>query len=199
MKESEDYIEDSLLVCWLEVQASALYFYTYERSKKYLSTVTKTQNSFWVLFTSGMIAEICSCVLFVPIDVIKERQQVMTLLKTYYYSSTLDAIRQIHSTEGLPALYRAYGATILSFGPFTGISLALYDKLKVWFGFTWGEQTFAQSMLLSGISGVVASIVTNPIDVVKVRMQVQRAETKGKHHSHGRFGYKNSFQGIKKL
>ena len=30
--------------------ASALYFYTYERSKKYLSTVTKTQNSFWVLF-----------------------------------------------------------------------------------------------------------------------------------------------------
>ena len=179
--------------------ATALYFYTYDRSKNYLSSLTKTQNSFWVLFTSGIIAEICSCVLWVPIDVIKERQQVMTLLKTYHYSSSIDAIRQIHATEGIPALYRAYGATILTFGPFTGISLALYDKLKQWFGFTHGQQTFAQSVLLSGISGVVASIVTNPVDVVKVRMQVQRAESKGQDPSHGRFGYRNSFQGMVKL
>ena len=180
--------------------ATALYFYTYDQSKKYLSHAMKTQNSFWVLFTSGMIAEVLSCVLWVPIDVIKERQQVMTLLKTYYYNSSFDAIRQIRATEGIPALYRAYGATILSFGPLTGISLALYDKLKVWFGFTRGEQTFAQSMLLSGISGVVASIVTNPIDVVKVRMQVQRAEAKGEQlHSSGRFGYRNSFHGMMKL
>jgi len=132
--------------------------------------------------------------------VIKERQQVMSYFKTYHYSSTLDAIRQIRATEGLLALYRAYGATILSYAPFSGISLALYDKLKYWFGFTQGEQTFAQSVLLSAISGVVASFATNPIDVVKVRMQVQRAETKGEqHHSRGRFGYKNSFHGMVKL
>ena len=56
-------------------------------------------------------------------------------LKTYYYKNSIDAARQISKTEGFSALYRAYGATILSFGPFTGINLALYDKFKGFFSF----------------------------------------------------------------
>lgn len=180
--------------------AGALYFLSYDQSKKYLSNLTGQKNSFFVGFFSGIVAEVISCILFVPIDVIKERQQVMSLLKTYHYKNSIDAIRQIHGQEGLRSLYKAYGATILSFGPFTGISLALYDKLKYWFGYEDKAINFFQSMLLSGISGIVASAVTNPIDVVKVRMQVQRAERAGNAPlSAGRFGYKNSLHGMKEL
>ena len=77
-----------------------------------------------------MIAEAVSCVLWVPIDILKERLQVQSELGTYKYKNTFDAIKQIHQKEGFFALYRAYGATIMAFGPYTGISLAFYDKFK---------------------------------------------------------------------
>jgi hypothetical protein len=77
-----------------------------------------------------MIAEVISCVLWVPIDILKERLQVQSELGTYKYKNTFDAIRQIHQKEGFFALYRAYGATVMAFGPYTGISLAFYDKFK---------------------------------------------------------------------
>lgn len=180
--------------------ATVLYFYFYDQSKAYLSKLTNTKQSFMVGFFSGIVAEIISCCLWVPIDVIKERQQVMTVLKTYHYRNSLDAIRQISAQEGVISLYRAYGATILSFGPFTGLNMATYDKLKQWTGYYNTQIPFFHSFLMSSVSGFVASIITNPIDVVKVRMQVQRAERKGNAPlSEGRFGYRNSFHGLAKL
>lgn len=83
-----------------------------------------------MFFCSAMIAEAVSCVLWVPIDIIKERLQVMSNLGSYRYNNTFDAVRQICQKEGFLGLYRAYGATILSFGPQSGISIGLYDKLK---------------------------------------------------------------------
>lgn len=177
--------------------ASGLYFYIYDRSKKTLSRLTHTENSFLVGFTSGIIAESISCVLWVPIDVIKERLQVQSLLKTYKYEGSIDAVRQIHRQEGLRALYKAYGATLLTFGPFTGISLALYDLFKNKWAGPEGSLGLGQSFLMSSTAGLIASVVTNPLDVVKVRMQVQRAElAPGQRLEQGRFNYRNAFHGL---
>lgn len=67
---------------------------------------------------SGMVAEAVSCLFFVPIDIVKERLQVMHSLKTYHYEGTTHAFKSILATEGITGLYRAYGATLASFGPF---------------------------------------------------------------------------------
>ena len=48
----------------------------------------------------------------------------------YHYKHARDAVRQILKSEGILGLYRAYGATILAFGPYLGIQLSLYDKSK---------------------------------------------------------------------
>ena len=53
------------------------------------------ENNPFVFFASGIIAETVSCVLWVPIDVVKERLQAQTFLKSYNYKGTFDAIRQI--------------------------------------------------------------------------------------------------------
>jgi hypothetical protein len=77
-----------------------------------------------------MFAEAVACILFVPIDVIKERRQVQSNLGKYSYSSDLDAFRQIRNTEGIRGLYRAYGATVMSFGPFSALYFSFYEKMK---------------------------------------------------------------------
>ena len=38
----------------------------------------------------GMFAETISCLIFVPVDVIKERRQVQSNLKTYNYQGDYD-------------------------------------------------------------------------------------------------------------
>ena len=39
-------------------------------------------------------------------------------------------MRQIKKTEGIRGLYRAYGATVLSFGPFSALYFLFYENLK---------------------------------------------------------------------
>lgn len=51
-------------------------------------------------------------------------------LGTFKYNSDLDAIRQILRSEGTRGFYRAYGATVMSFGPFSALYFLFYEKLK---------------------------------------------------------------------
>mgnify|MGYP001020664140 CR=1 FL=1 len=78
----------------------------------------------------GMFAETIACIIFVPVDVIKERRQVQANLGTFKYRNDLDAIRQVVGTEGIRGLYRAYGATVMSFGPFSALYFFFYETLK---------------------------------------------------------------------
>jgi len=57
-------------------------------------------------FVSGFAAETVSCLLWVPIDVIKERQQVQSTMRTTSYKNTFNAISTIMSQEGLRGLYK---------------------------------------------------------------------------------------------
>ena len=65
-----------------------------------------------------------------PVDVIKERRQVQANMKAYEYRGDVDAFRQIMKTEGLHGLYRAYGATVASFGPFSAFYFMFYEHFK---------------------------------------------------------------------
>ena len=55
---------------------------------------------------SGFMAQIVSCSLWLPIDIIKERLQVQSELKMYNYKGPVEAIKKINITEGIIGLYR---------------------------------------------------------------------------------------------
>ena len=113
------------------VPATCLYLTSYELSKKTLSSTPVIQDSpFAVYFVSGILAEGVSCSVFVPTDVIKERLQVQGSASPYKYKGSFDALRQIMSQEGLRGLYKGYGASILSFGPFSALYFVFYEGLK---------------------------------------------------------------------
>lgn len=144
-----------------------------------------------------MIAETFSCMIFVPIDVIKERLQVQSNLKLYNYKGGLDALREIASKEGVRGIYKAYGATIMSFGPFSALYFLFYENFKQMVVGNQKEISFGPSLFCAGSAGTLAAFLTNPLDMAKLRMQVVRASQASNVESS--FDYKNIFDGLYKI
>jgi len=181
--------------------ALCLYFTSYELCKRTLKKHKLIENEGVQYLVAGFVAETISCIFWVPVDVIKERLQVQSSLKSYNYANSLDAVKQISQTEGLRGLYKGYGATLCSFGPFSALYFFFYEKLKAKMLTPGKDIHVLQSLVLSGLAGSAASFLTNGLDMSKLRMQVQRAEKASGHTSadttgYGRFGYRNIFHGV---
>lgn len=76
-----------------------------------------------------------SCILFVPVDVVKERLQIQSPTTTMttttpFYKSSYDAISTIAREEGFRGIYRGYAATLLSFGPFSALYFTFYEEVS---------------------------------------------------------------------
>ncbi|DAZ99506.1 TPA: hypothetical protein N0F65_005378 [Lagenidium giganteum] len=160
--------------------ATCLYLTSYEVSKDSLHGIDAFRASPSLLYLgSGMLAEALSCVLWVPIDVIKERMQVQTKASgsTIYYRNTAHAVQTIMQTERLQGLYKGYGATLLSFGPFSALYFMFYEQNKAWAQNMMATTVLAPQYTLAcaATAGAAASFLTNPLDLIKLRLQVQRA------------------------
>ena len=106
-------------------------------------------------------------------------------MHSYEYKGDIDAFRQILKTEGMMGLYRAYGATVASFGPFSAFYFMFYEHFKGMMvhndpesylkrtseaGEVKADIGFFQSMFCSMMAGACASTLTNPLDMAKLRM-----------------------------
>ena len=89
-------------------------------------------------------------------------------MKAGYDKGSYKGVMRVLQNEGIIGLYRAYMATVFSFGPFSGIYFAVYEEMKNNFGSN--EVAFYESMLFSSIAGCIASVSTNPLEIAKVRM-----------------------------
>jgi hypothetical protein len=78
-----------------------------------------------------------SCVVFVPVDVIKERLQVQrsslavssSQVAGAPYKGSVHALRTIFAEEGFRGVYKGYGATLMSFGPFSALYFLFYEEV----------------------------------------------------------------------
>ena len=50
------------------------------------------------------------------------------------YKHSWDALRTICRVEGWTSLYRGYGVTLLSFGPFSALYFSFYESVRIWTG-----------------------------------------------------------------
>ncbi|KAF0683609.1 Aste57867_24375 [Aphanomyces stellatus] len=184
--------------------ATCLYLTSYEESKKLLlKNHVMQENAFLTSFTAGVLAEALSCIFWVPIDVVKERMQVQSKASAHYYKSTADAIKTIYRTEGVRGLYRGYGATLWSFGPFSAFFFLFYEQNKAIaedFHRKPNEPhidvPFASLLACSMTASAGASLVTNPLDLVKLRLQIERMHASS---SSVTPRYVNTFQGLQRV
>ena len=137
-----------------------------------------------------MLAETVSCIIYVPVDVIKERMQIQQRLdvKTYgntHYRGSWDALCSIAKTEGFRGIYKGYLATLASFGPFSALYFMFYERFKdlarehhqitlTQNRMEDANLPFLQLVSCSAGAGALASWLTSPLDMAKLRLQVQR-------------------------
>ena len=173
------------------IPAAGLYFGSYELFKTYTLQIPFFEaHPFTAYLAGGMFAEAVACAIFVPVDVIKERRQVQSNMG-FKYKSDVDAIRTTIGKEGFRGLYKAYAATVFSFGPFSALYFNFYETFKgmlvqndVKSYLTKVKQEgeegkikshssdigFFPSMFCSMVAGALASILTNPLDMGKLRL-----------------------------
>ncbi|XP_068096291.1 mitochondrial glycine transporter isoform X2 [Hyperolius riggenbachi] len=115
---------------------------------------------------SRTVAGVC----MLPFTVIKARYES----GKYGYKSVFGALGNIYRTEGTRGLFSGLTATLLRDAPFSGIYLMFYTQAKRFALHSDNDQTYNPLMTFScGImAGILASIATQPADVMKTHMQL---------------------------
>ncbi|KAJ0808209.1 putative mitochondrial carrier protein [Helianthus annuus] len=128
--------------------------------------------------SAGVIAATFVC----PLDVIKTRFQVHGLPQlnggTIRGSLIVGSLEQIFRKEGTRGLYRGLSPTILALLPNWAVYFTIYEQLKGLLGSDGIHGlSFGANMLAASGAGAATTIVTNPLWVVKTRLQTQGMKT----------------------
>ena len=137
---------------------------------------------------AGGLAAISTQCLVVPMDVISQRQIVMNSSMYATKGSAWSVMHSAIDTSGWRALYRGFGLSLFSSLPTSSIWWSTYSGCQHWIDLhrpqnisndAWRqilEQTIIQ--LVSGTSAAfVAASLTQPLEVVKTRLQVGTSST----------------------
>lgn len=103
-------------------------------------------------------------------------------------------LRFLSLTQSRTGLYRGYGATVMSFGPFSALYFVFYEQLRQMAEMRQTPLSFVTVLVCSATAGSLAAWLTNVIDMAKLRIQVERAGS-----GQGVFGYSNVFQGVLRI
>ncbi|WFD36745.1 S-adenosylmethionine transporter [Malassezia cuniculi] len=156
---------------------ASLFFVTYETLKGYLaktlypnSSRDAVENAADVHMLAASCAEVTACLVRVPTDVVKSRQQTAA----YGRISSLNALRTVVASEGVRGLYRGYASTILREIPFTCIQFPLYEWLKREFGRRESTEAWWHAPVAGSVAGSVAAACSTPLDVIKTRIMLAK-------------------------
>eukprot|EP00198_Chlamydomonas_reinhardtii_P009992 XP_001699329.1 predicted protein [Chlamydomonas reinhardtii] len=150
--------------------AHALHFAVYEAAKEALGGNREGLHPLETA-AAGCVATVVNDALMTPVDSVKQRCQ----LEGSPYRGVLDAARSMLRNEGLGAFFRSYRTTLVMNVPFTAMHFSVYEtSKKLLLGKEGGgedEETLQVQLVAGGLAGGCAAAVTNPLDVVKTRLQ----------------------------
>ncbi|EGO58819.1 hypothetical protein NEUTE1DRAFT_78270 [Neurospora tetrasperma FGSC 2508] len=178
-------------VIFATLPAAGVFFYTYESSKSFLSKTLPT--SIPTPFTHSLAsagAELASCLVLTPAEVIKQNAQVLQRSTTSDgkpKSTSLEALNMLrHSPDGVwRRLFSGYTALVARNLPFTALQFPLFERVRrrIWEvrdrnrgKGSEQERSLVETGFVTGlsaaVSGSLAAFVTTPTDVVKTRMML---------------------------
>lgn len=129
---------------------------------------------------AGLIAGGVGAAVGNPADVAMVRMQAdgrLPAAQRRNYKSVIDAISQMSKNEGVPSLWRGSSLTVNRAMLVTASQLASYDQFK--------EMILEKDLMKDGLgthvtasfaAGFVASVASNPVDVIKTRVMNMKVE-----------------------
>ncbi|CAI5674395.1 unnamed protein product [Oreochromis niloticus] len=147
-----------------------IYFSTYYSLKQHFLQDRRPGAAEAVLLGGG--ARTVAGVVMLPVTVVKTRFEC----GRYSYGSVIGALRSVCQTEGPAALFSGLMATLLRDVPFSGIYVMFYSQTKA--SLPKGKEISTSPVApvanfsCGVLAGVLASLITQPADVVKTHVQV---------------------------
>ncbi|CAG9464188.1 unnamed protein product [Pedinophyceae sp. YPF-701] len=124
----------------------------------------------------GGAARLLSGTVLVPVTLVKTRMESVG----YTYTGTLDALRKIVRESGARGLFKGAVPTLAANVPFSAIYYLLYQRAKDGMrGVPWlaargeaGRDSMALNALSSVVASIGATVITQPVDVLRTRVQL---------------------------
>eukprot|EP00761_Pharyngomonas_kirbyi_P014667 gb/GECH01014697.1/.p1 GENE.gb/GECH01014697.1/~~gb/GECH01014697.1/.p1 ORF type:complete len:304 (+),score=49.71 gb/GECH01014697.1/:1-912(+) len=182
------------IVPLLTVPGYAVYFSGYEYLKRTLGKHIGIQEGSVAAavthLSCGFIADGLGALIWVPMDVIKQRMMVQPSGMGAKYSGPFQAIRRISAEEGIRGLYSGFGMAMATYGPFVAIYFMTYEDMKFRLRRLWKTDTddgLPSWLFLAsaGASGAFSAAITCPMDVIKTRLMVQGPHREYRSGMHG--------------
>ncbi len=121
-----------------------------------------------------------------PLDLIKTRmmnQRAPTVQGARLYQTSLDCLQKVIRYEGIQGLYRGLLPPLLAAGPEKFVKFTLNDMIRAALskeedGSVSSSTHWLTEIISGGCAGACQLLVTNPLEIVKIRMQMQGETSK---------------------
>lgn len=134
----------------------------------------------------------------IPVTVVKTRFES----GVYNYNGVSTALKEIYKTEGLKGMTCGLIPTLFRDAPFSGLYLMFYTQCKGILPEELLSSPYASPLHFTcGVTaGILASVVTQPADVLKTKMQLYPSKFNGLWsvivYVHGKYGMRGYFKGM---
>lgn len=162
--------------------AQASYFASYEIGKVMTAPLRDAGQKALADVVTGVFQQTVAGVLFTPVDIIKERLQVQTMmLQEQRFTSTWHAVSSIVRQNGPRGLLRGYWVGNAVWLPWNAIMIPTYERSKVLAADVLGREVLPLWAVAtcSAASASLAVCLTHPLDVVKTQLQVLSTTAQG--------------------
>ncbi|KAJ2497010.1 mitochondrial aspartate-glutamate transporter agc1 [Coemansia sp. RSA 1972] len=127
-------------------------------------------------FAIGAVAGGIGAAVVYPIDLVKTRMQNQraAVVGEMLYKNSIDCFRKVIRNEGILGLYRGLGPQLVGVAPEKAIKLTVNDFVRSRItNKQTGEIAVAGEMLAGAMAGASQVVFTNPLEIVKIRLQIQ--------------------------
>ncbi|KAG8124928.1 putative Calcium-binding mitochondrial carrier protein [Naja naja] len=134
-------------------------------------------------FTLGSVAGAVGATAVYPIDLVKTRMQNQrstgSVVGELMYKNSFDCFKKVLRYEGFFGLYRGLLPQLIGVAPEKAIKLTVNDFVRDKFTQRDGSIPMFAEILAGGCAGGSQVIFTNPLEIVKIRLQVAGEITTG--------------------
>lgn len=127
-------------------------------------------------FALGSFAGAFGALMVYPIDLVKTRMQNQRSTnagKPKLYKNSIDCFRKVIKGEGFRGLYSGVLPQMIGVAPEKAIKLTVNDMVRGYFSDKNGKIWWPHELLAGGSAGACQVVFTNPLEIVKIRLQVQ--------------------------